>query len=117
MNYSNIIRNSGEYTIYSRGYTNVIECCIINNTVTTNGYYFYIYSGTITLINCSLDVDEENVSPASIYESTANSFILALRFLSTGYCDADHQTHKKDAIYIILHHICRSAFLMNFLYS
>ena len=73
------------------------ECCIRENTA-TNYFLLYDSSSSITLNNCSIDNNDciynGGSSPTLLGETSVNAytFILALKFISTGYCDASFDT-------------------------
>ena len=83
---SNIIRNSGDQTIYVYGTATFSNTCIMENKDLTN--VFYIGSSSkCTLIDCSID-NTQKTGSGSLDKSSigSNSFINGLTFISTGDC-------------------------------
>ena len=126
VNNSNIIRNKGDITIYSRGTTSISECCIRDNTGTN--YYFYSVSGSITLDHCSIDSNTNTCSGGTLAgDTTPNkyTFINSLSLFENISCEESFdfiefpQDQKTfcETPYIHLLLIHRWAFFMTFLYS
>ena len=83
---TNIIRNSGDRTIYTNGNTNMNECCIMKNI---GDDIFYTESGGFTLTDCSVDenIDSYNTNNKPNIDNIATkSFIHVLIFHETGNC-------------------------------
>ena len=83
---SNIIFNKGEITIRGNSDTKMIECCVMNNTDA------HVFSGRITLYNCSVGTDQFNGFTPNIDHIGTTTFINGLTFINTGFCIAslDH---------------------------
>ena len=85
MSNSNIIRNRGDRTICTSGYTDMVNCCIMRNT---GNYVFDTHYGGFTLTNCSVD---DNINSYNSKPTTNNigsdSFINDLTFISIGDCE------------------------------
>ena len=78
---SNFIQNKGKDTFYSKGETNIVQCCILGNG---DPCFFAETNSQITLINCS--TDQTNYVGSFIKIETTNPFIIALTFYETGNC-------------------------------
>ena len=81
---SNIINNIGNDIINIEAETEIIQTCIINN----GKPLFQIQGSTssITLINCTTDKVNEQVSGSFEEIETSYPFIVALTFFETGIC-------------------------------
>ena len=78
----NIILNDAKNTIYGSGQTDVISCCVMNNTKRP------VFSGSITLYNCSVSSDQFEESNVNTNSLGTTTFIHGLTFLETGSCYA-----------------------------
>ena len=78
----NIILNEGNNLIYGIGQTDAISCCIMNNTKRP------IFSGLLTLYNCSVSSDQFEGSTVNTDSLGTITFIHGLTFISTGSCYA-----------------------------
>ena len=74
----NIILNDAKNTIYGNGQTDVISCCVMNNTKRP------VFSGSITLYNCSVSSDQFEESNVNTNSLGTTTFIHGLTFLETG---------------------------------
>ena len=82
--YSNIVNNNANNTIYSRGKTEIIGSCILNNL--SPCFYTSGSSSKITLFRCNADITEKTGS-ANVQESEiAYPFINVVTFFETGNC-------------------------------
>ena len=79
----NIILNEGRNTIRGDGQTDVISCCVMNNTKIP------VFSGSIKLYNCSVSSDQFKLSFVNTNSVGTTTFIHGLTFISTGFCQAN----------------------------
>ena len=83
---SNIIENKATYTIYSRGNTDIISSCILNNGDPC--FYTENSDSNITLYFCCFDSMEKSGSGFVTSHGSTTTFIHGLTFLETGSCYA-----------------------------
>ena len=85
---SNIIRNSGDRTIYVyNGELTMRKTCMMNNKKATYHFYLQQSSAKCTLLDCSIDNTQKTGSGSLDTSSIgSNSFINGLTFISTGDC-------------------------------
>ena len=104
-----IYLGSGGVNVHKIHESNVIYNTQPMNTITTTGTLTIqfstieenkgspVFSGSITLINCSVSDDQyKDASSLNTNEVTTNSFINELTFITTGYCGNlfDSHTHE-----------------------